>query len=76
MNFKKEEPCMRDIIAMNVAGALILKSAIPFYVDDCCRGVLGTQSGKALDSVAFLAYNLADRMIKERVEDRSEAKVD
>lgn len=67
MGFIKEQPSIRDIFASNIAGVLLAKTGIiidseVFYtrkVDHHTNAILGT--------VAFLSYQLADKLLEERV---------
>lgn len=67
MHFQvKEQPAMRDMFAMHIAGVMLSKSDFKALEDVIWERKLKFHDEKVLQAIAFLSYALADKMMEER----------
>jgi len=64
---KKEQPEIRDILAAQVASTLISKTVLTIDSDKHLTRHLTFHEKNILGSVAFMAYQLADALLDERI---------
>jgi hypothetical protein len=63
---KKEQPEIRDSIAMHIAAALIEKSDIKVISDDLLMRKIVYHIKRQIEAIALLSYAIADAMVSER----------
>ena len=62
----KESPSIRDMFAINIAGVMLSKSDLKIDNDDMWRRKISFHDDVTLRAVAYVAYQLADKMMEER----------
>jgi hypothetical protein len=63
----KEQPSLRDTFATHIAGVLLNKSGIDINTDLFYLRKVDVHTELLLNTVAFLSYRLADKLLEERV---------